>query len=377
MAQDSGYPRSGNVGSLFATVAIFGMVVGMLAIMAWLLADQLTMIWRLVRFYQYTITGYIPLIGPPANELPQLLEWLKNTPSREILGSTMWEIDTHYGRNFGFLLAGLFGWIGIRRMLSGRGASGPELSHETVLDLLTPIFPHLAYVKANSPVGHPLKYKPGADNRFAMPLQVFEFAEMTPPPGLEKILSEEQLKQCRPIYIQSEKNFFAAYDKSMARKAFECQLGPPLTTLRDFSESEKKAYTYFKKRLDAKLPAKTAKALVQRLEQKHGYVRTFLMAMFEEAKLLGILTTNDELLPIMDTDRTLYWCLDSVGKDTPWIEAAGVYVHKDMESLVGIRITEPEITEAVESLERYLKLDRATEKEILEASGESGLEEPV
>ena len=76
----------------------------------------------------------------------------------------------------------------------------------------------------------------------------------------------------------------------------------------------------------------------------------------------------------MDSDRTLYWALDSVGRDTPWIEAAGPYVHKDMEDLVGVRITEPEVTEAVESLERYLKLDRETAREIAESQGDGGME---
>jgi hypothetical protein len=367
--------RIDRTNTALAGIVVFGILVGMLAVIAWLLQDQLIYIWRILRYYQYSITGHIPFIGPSAAELPALLEWLQSTPSREIFFDTMWEIDQHYGRNFGFILAILFFWIGTKRILANRGATGPEMTSESVLEVLAPIFPHLRYIQNNNPVGKPLRWRPGEDNQFAMPLQVFEFAEMQPPHGLEKMLTEEQLKDCRAIYEPSEKNFFSAYDKSMARKAFECQMGPPLLTLKDFSTSEKKAFYFFKKILDSKLPKEHSKKIIQRLEQKHGYVRTFLMGLFEEAKRLGISTTNDELLPIIDSDRPLFWCLDSVGRDTPWIEAAGPFVHNDMEDLVGIRITEPEVTEAVESLERYLKLDRATSKDIAEASGEHGLDE--
>jgi len=357
-------------------VIILAMLVGMVAFIMWALQDQMILVWRVLRYYQYSATAYIPLIGPPASELPQLLEFLKNTPSKDLFVSTMWEIDQHYGRNFGILLAALFLTIGINRVRAGKGATGPELTVESVLKSMSPIFPHLRYIEENSPVGKSIKWDPtpGADNRFAMPLQVFEFAEMKPPPGLEKVLTPEQLKACRPIYEPDTKDFFAAFDKSLARKAFEAQMGPPLTTLKDFSEDERKAFNYFRKKLEKKVPKKEVKALILRLEQKHGFVRTFLMSMFEEAKRVGIVTMNDDLLPIMDSDRTLYWALDSVGRDTPWIEAAGPYVHKDMEDLVGIRITEPEVTEAVESLERYLKLDRETAREIAESQGDGGME---
>ena len=373
MAQEEN--RNNRTSSALVGMVVFALLAGMTAAIAWVLQDQLIFAWRIIRHYQYQAMGYIPFIGPSPDELPGLLEWLRTTPSREIFGSTMWEIDQHYGRHFGFILAAGFLWVGVSRIRRGMGGTGPELSADNVIDLLTPIFPHLAYIKENNPAGKPIKYRPGQDNRFAMPVQDFEFAEMSPPMGLEKILTPEQLKECRPIYIKDEPNFFAAFDKSLARKAFECQMGPPLLTLKDFSEPERKAFYFFKKRLDTKLPKGHSVKIIQRLEQKHGYVRTFLMSLFEEAKRLGIMTTNDELMPIMDDDRTLFYCLDSIGRDTPWIEAAGPFVHKDMEDLVGIRITEPEVTEAVDSLERYLKLDRATEKEIAESLGEHGLDE--
>lgn len=373
MAQDNNRSDSSNSG--LSGIVVFGILIGMMAVIAWLTQDQLILVWRVLRYYQYSFLSYIPFIGPSTSDLPILLDWLQNTPSREVFFDSMWEIDQHYGRNFGVLLAALFFWIGVKRVRGNMGASGKELGAESVIELLTPIFPHLQYIKDNNPVGKPLRWRPGEDNQFAMPIQVFEFAEMQPPLGMEKTLTPEQLKACRPIYEQAEKDFFAAFDKSLARKAFEVQMGPPLATLKEFSESEKKAFYFFKKVLDKKLTKADSKKIIQRLEQKHGFVRTFLMGLFEEAKRLGIITTNDDLMPIMDSDRTLFWCLDSVGRDTPWIESAGPFVHKDMEDLVGIRITEPEVTEAVESLERYLKLDRATEKEIAEASGEHGLVE--
>jgi len=359
-----------------AGLAITALLVGMVWFIVWFMQDQVIYAWRIVRYYQYSATAYIPFIGPSSDELPMLLEFLRTTPSKDLFASTMWEIDQTYGRNFGFVLSGAFAYVGIRRVMRAKGTYGPELDVETVLSTLAPIFPHLRYIKENSPVGKSIRWsqEPGADNRFAMPLQVFEFAEMAPTPGLERVLTKEQLKGARPIYIKDETDFFAAFDKSMARKAFEAQMGRPLTTPKDFTDSERIAYEFCKKKIEAKIPRKETKQLIIRLSQKHGFIRTFLMSMFEEAKRVGILTANDELLPIMDSDRTLYWCLDSVGRDTPWIEAAGPYVHKDMEDLVGIRITEPEVTEAVESLERYLKLDRATEKEIAESTGAGGME---
>jgi len=359
-----------------AGIAIVALAAAMLGFIFWVLQDQLIYAWRIVRYYQYSATAYIPFIGPSSAELPALLEFLRTTPSKDLFVSTMWEIDQTYGRNFGFLLASIFLLIGYRRISNGKGSFGPELNVESVIDALAPLFPHLQYVKDNSAVGKSIKWstEPGADNRFAMPLQVFEFAEMAPTPGLERLLTPEQLKEARPIYLKDEKDFFAAFDESMARKAFEAQMGKPLTTPKDFSEEEKLAYNYFRKKLEAKIPAAEVKGLILRLSQKHGFVRTFLMSLFEEAKRVGIVTANDELLPIMDRDRALYWCLDSVGRDTPWIEAAGPYVHKDMEDLVGIRITEPEVTEAVQSLKRYLTLDRATEKEMAEASGDGGMD---
>lgn len=358
MAAGTGVENTNKTGDTLTFLAMFAFLFLLIGILAYLIRDDLTYIWRIYRYYCFTASQYIPFIGPPASELQEVLEFLRTTPSSLITFDTMWKIDQHYGRSFGIVVAALFLVIAYRRSLLGKGASG-KLDGEEIIDYMSAVFPHLNQTKGFDPAKDDIFYHHGKDNSRAASVGVFEFATMSPPIGLTKYFESKDDE--RAIYLPDAEDWFVAFDKGLARKAFEAQMGSPLTTVNDMSDAEKKIYKHIKGMLLNNFSKKEVNALVQTLRAQHGFVRTFLMAMFQHAKKYGIYTVTDSIW-LKKEDRILYYCLQSVNKDTPFAEAGGPFVHKDLEDMIGVRINTPEVTEAVEALDRYMQFDRETQK---------------
>lgn len=94
--------------------------------------------------------------------------------------------------------------------------------------------------------------------------------------------------------------------------------------------------------------------LVQQIVQSHAYVSTVMAAMLEGARDDGVQASAD-FLWLKPIDRKLWYTLNSVGRQTPFVEVAGIFAHWIAEKVAGRKLVMPMIDEATKALEIALK----------------------
>lgn len=93
---------------------------------------------------------------------------------------------------------------------------------------------------------------------------------------------------------------------------------------------------------------------VQKIVQEHAYVLTVMASMLEGAREDGVQASAD-FLWLKPVDRRLWYTLNTVGRQTPFVEVAGVFAHWRAEKEAGRRILVPMVEEASKALELALK----------------------
>lgn len=94
--------------------------------------------------------------------------------------------------------------------------------------------------------------------------------------------------------------------------------------------------------------------LVQKILQSHAYVLTVMASMLEGAREDGV-QASAEFLWLKPMDRRLWYILNTVGRQTPFVEVAGVFAHWVAEKEAGRKLFVPIIEEATHGLEQALK----------------------
>lgn len=94
--------------------------------------------------------------------------------------------------------------------------------------------------------------------------------------------------------------------------------------------------------------------LVIKATQNHAFVLTVMATMLQYARNDGVLAAAD-FLWLKPVDRTLWFMLNSVGRQVPFPEVAGPYGHWIAERLVGHKLNVPMVEEAVKGLEVAIK----------------------
>lgn len=177
------------------------------------------------------------------------------------------------------------------------------------------------------------------------------------------------------------------YDRGRARTAFLNDLGRRIEHPDDLRDHEKALFSAFcarivdgrkasKNLLDAlNMSARNKKSrpnysLAQEAYRKyrnnpkardvlrrHPYARTFLMALLEQSRESGVLPPA-EFLWLKPNDRALWYPLNSLGRKTPFVEAAGVFAQFQAEKLAASmsrELVETYVERAVDALGEYLK----------------------
>jgi intracellular multiplication protein IcmP len=93
---------------------------------------------------------------------------------------------------------------------------------------------------------------------------------------------------------------------------------------------------------------------VQKITQSHAYVYTVMASMLENARIDGVQASAD-FLWLKPMDRRLWYVLNTVGRQTPFVEVAGVFAHWAAEKEAGVRLLVPLVEEATKALELALK----------------------
>jgi intracellular multiplication protein IcmP len=93
---------------------------------------------------------------------------------------------------------------------------------------------------------------------------------------------------------------------------------------------------------------------IQRIMQSHGYVLTVMASMLEAAREDGVQASAD-FLWLKPIDRRMWYMLNTVGRQTPFVEVAGPFAHWKAEKQIGRRLLVPMVEEATNALELVLK----------------------
>lgn len=93
---------------------------------------------------------------------------------------------------------------------------------------------------------------------------------------------------------------------------------------------------------------------IQKIIQSHAYVMTVMASMLEAAREDGVQASSD-FLWLKPLDRRLWYVLNTVGRQTPFVEVAGPFAHWKAERELGKRILIPMVEEATNALELTLK----------------------
>lgn len=101
-----------------------------------------------------------------------------------------------------------------------------------------------------------------------------------------------------------------------------------------------------KKHLDSKL--------VKQVIESHAYVLTVMASMLEKAREDGVQASAD-FLWLKPLDRRLWYTLNTVGRQTPFVEVGGVFAHWVSEKEAGRKLLVPMVEEATKALEIALK----------------------
>lgn len=94
--------------------------------------------------------------------------------------------------------------------------------------------------------------------------------------------------------------------------------------------------------------------LVQQITQSHAYVYTVMSAMLAGAREDGVQASAD-FLWLKPMDRRLWYTLNTVGRQTPFIEVAGIFAHWVAEKEAGRKLVVPMVEEATNAVELALK----------------------
>jgi intracellular multiplication protein IcmP len=94
--------------------------------------------------------------------------------------------------------------------------------------------------------------------------------------------------------------------------------------------------------------------LVLKVIDCHAYVMTVMAAMLILARTDGVQASAD-FLWLKPLDRRLWYTLNTVGRQTPFPEVAGIYAHFVAEREMGRKLLVPMIEEATNALEGALK----------------------
>jgi intracellular multiplication protein IcmP len=106
--------------------------------------------------------------------------------------------------------------------------------------------------------------------------------------------------------------------------------------------------------VDALCKKHESSAAIQKITQSHAYVLTVMASMLVAARDDGVQASAD-FLWLKPVDRKLWYMLNTVGRQTPFVEVGGCFAHWVAEKEMGRKLIVPMIEEATNALELALK----------------------
>ncbi len=195
-------------------------------------------------------------------------------------------------------------------------------------------------------------------------------------------LLEERKKQNQEGMTRKERNKIeVALRRGRATQLFALQLGPLWISPDKLPQHVRALFTVFAARMnndteaaanllkqlnisstsklnfngvDALLKKHIDSKMVQTVMHSHAYIMTVMASMLAGARSDGVQATAD-FLWLKPMDRRLWYTLNVVGRQTPFVEVAGIYAHWVAEKDIGRKLIIPMVEEATNALDLALK----------------------
>lgn len=94
-------------------------------------------------------------------------------------------------------------------------------------------------------------------------------------------------------------------------------------------------------------------SIIKFLDSKHAYVTTWMATLLELARTEGVMATA-EILWLKPLDRRMWYVLNTIGRQVPFVEAAGPFAHWLAERKLNRPLRIPMVDTAVDALQRAL-----------------------
>ena len=371
-------------------------------------------IWKAIRIFELTLFAWVPdwlpLYG--SLEISEAIKFLETTPASEMDPQTIHEFDEHYSKFFSWMPALILGCFAVYILKKERGLS-VKYNADGLLKKQAEFFPHLREFVDVNPLDMDLEYIRDNDGeeKHAMQLTPIQFCTIVPPMGLEDW--ESTSKNEKPIPIWSE-NF--GFDRDLCEHSMKTQLGNAYKGLKYFNETELELYDYLLRRMpvnetalidlscevftllkDKKVPSakgpyhqklineirltieqietpsrvKIKRATISKLEDPifnklvksfvaegdmslHGFNHTALMSLLKKARQTGVVPPLEVRSMLKGRNRTLWYCVQSVGRNTAFPEASGAFCHWLIEESIGFQLDTPDVYAAAKEMNKYM-----------------------
>lgn len=147
-----------------------------------------------------------------------------------------------------------------------------------------------------------------------------------------------------PMHAKALFSVFAAryYSDSKAAEAILSRLSSSSVTKLDFTGVDELCKKY------------VGKKHIQEIINSHAYVLTVMASMLQAAREDGVQASAD-FLWLKPVDRRLWYMLNTVGRQTPFVEVAGPFAHWIAEKQMGRRLLVPMVEQATNALETALR----------------------
>ncbi len=204
---------------------------------------------------------------------------------------------------------------------------------------------------------------------------------MTPMQFCKRFKLLQEVRAQRQEGVRTRDRIDVVLKRGDANKVFALQLGPAWQDVNKLPMHAKALFAVFAARINAdskaaaELLAKMSESagrkfdeamidallkkhentkLVQQIIQSHAYVSTVMAAMLLGARDDGVQASAD-FLWLKPMDRRLWYTLNTVGRQTPFIEVGGIFAHWIAEKEAGRKLLVPMVEEATNALELALK----------------------
>jgi len=364
------------------------------------------------------IPKWVPIFGDL--DFNGTIEYLKSNSGENLSKEFVSKVDIYYGRYLSWIPAVILIFLGFRLVAKTDNVSR-VFDMETLLKDRAPNYPFIQKFVEVHPEKMDIYYERGSkkSSDYSIAMSPKYFAEMKPPLGLEKMArkNKELRKQSiwdghtgfdwdlaeRAFKAQLGKRYEGLSSLNETEAKLYWELNKKIKTgvstatpfiqgcikaaiknvnLKGLSDTESQIYEKIKEfyKLATKKNVKSngyylKKDFVRSIfedkemyplfinrhcEQvmaKHAYIRTGLMSLLLEARNAGVVASLEFRHWLKGDDRTLWYCISSVGRKVSFVECGGVFAHWLLEKELSRPITQIFVDEAIEALKEALRIE--------------------